>query len=220
MVRPFWYRISLNPNVHIFRIPEPISSRNEHYKFIRSYQARELRHFTTSNVAAVSNEEHKPFTTGPPAVSKNLWHQVGLSNTLAMYQELREGAAEDAGIQKFSILDRDFLRGEFGSESDSESEPEGAPPQQARAKTESTQSPSLGGSPRPPSRRPTPEEDSLLRDLQQTWNEAATRVGAASITLTNRIDDTIPHLKRNFVYSEMDLKWSEPFISLYARFLI
>ncbi|KAF8609238.1 SET domain-containing protein [Ceratobasidium sp. AG-I] len=182
--------------------------RNEHQKFIKAYQAREFRRFTTSSVAAVSNEEHKPFTTGPPGVSKNLWHQAGLLNTLAMYQELREGTADDAGIQKFTILDRDFLRGEFGSDADCDSEPEDAPPRRGRPKTESPQSPSLGGSPRPSSRLPTPEENSPLRVLQTTWNEAAARVGAASITLKNTIDNTIPHLKHNFLYSEMDLKWT------------
>lgn len=202
-----------------------MNSRDEHQKFINKYSARQLRRFTVSNVSAVSTEKHRPFITGPPAVSKNLWHQVGLSATLAMYQELREGPAEDAGIQKFSINDRDFLRGEWGSESDCDSEVEAkpkhkhkpGPSRRAPAKKEVVQSPSLGGSPRPSSRPPTPEEETPLGLLQKAWNEAATKAGAASITLSNSIDDSIPHLKHNFVYSEMDLKWfAHLIISLYA----
>lgn len=120
------------------------------------------------------------------------------------------GSSETAGISKFQIEDLDFAPGFFKRDSSSEPEagPSNSPLADCRPKQEHIYSPSLGGSPNPTTKPwPAPTPLTPLQKLEKEWNDAASAAGAASVTLFNDIDSSIPQLKQKFVYSEMDLHW-------------
>jgi hypothetical protein len=127
-----------------------------------------------------------------------------------MHQKASKLNRGTAGLSKFQLEDRDFAPEFLDRESSSEPDvgPSAYSPINRGTEQERIDSPSLGGSPNPKSNsQPVPIPLTPLQKLEEKWNNAAAAVGAASLTLFNDIDSSIPQLKQSFVYSEMDLHW-------------
>ncbi|KAG9128456.1 hypothetical protein FRC07_011213 [Ceratobasidium sp. 392] len=202
-------------------IPAPKRNSGEHQTLIRKYESREFNYFDSKSCIVAEEDELHSHIHGYPSVSKDFWQQAGMEYALAKHEILESGDLRKAGISIFDINDRNFARGEHGSESDDESQDEVAPLPPPRRQSEARQpkrepsvderpppSPSLGGS-RNASQIVDSDRPSLLDELASNWTERAESVGAAFITFTNdtKTPHAIPRLKDSFEYNEMHIDW-------------
>ncbi|KAJ1311119.1 hypothetical protein OPQ81_009620 [Rhizoctonia solani] len=168
-------------------IPEPIDSRSVHANLVRKYGAKEFSKLEPLEACPfdISPEDgrfysHMNFPA--PGCSKNLWTQTGYRGVFAL---------GDAPVSRFYMTDPDFIPEDHEDDSDSDPNTGRRPPRRDRNLA-------------PKRERNT----SVSLELELKWNQAASAVGAAAITLGNNIDSSIPSLKQSFEYSEMELRWS------------
>ncbi|KAF8761002.1 Pre-SET motif [Rhizoctonia solani] len=184
-------------------IPEPRDTRSTHANLVKKYRAREFSKLgpletRPFNISSKDDTYYSHLYFGAPGCSKNLWNQTNYLGVFGM---------GDAPVSRFYMTDPDFIPEDNDLDSDSDQGSDRRPPRARNVliKQERSTSLSLGGSPV----APAPHFPlTALQELERKWNRAASDVGAGPITLRNDIDKTIPSLKKNFEYSEMELRWS------------